>query len=143
LVKIRPHAFFEADFPDDTVWDDKTDQVALPGGQAITAAISEMLRKAGYTVTEPENEFDHGWTFDAELNSMRVWFQVQEFGECFLATGSGGFWKFTKKSKQFYAATLNTLNAALKSDPRFRKILWHNRTPPRGEVGWPNPTGED
>jgi hypothetical protein len=138
-MKIRPLAVFVADFPDDAVVDDN-DYIVIASGRGIADAISSMLRKAGYELTEPEHEPEHGWTFYAKGEKTKMWFQVQDIvTECYLSTENMMPFKFRRSVKQAYVAFMKTLNAGLNADPRFRNVLWHTRMNPPGEVGVSDP----
>ncbi|HEY3697327.1 hypothetical protein [Phenylobacterium sp.] len=140
-MKVRPVVRFEADFPDDSICDEDGFVIGW-GGRNVVDAISEVLRKAGYALTEPEEEPEHGWTFHANRHGTEVWFQVQAAGEYYLDTVHMGLFKFTRKSKQAYVNTLNLINAWIQQDPRFRNIHWHTMGMPPEEMGTSGPVVE-
>jgi len=139
-MKIRPLAIVKADFPDDSIEDDN--DIVQFEGRGVATVLAEMLRRAGYVVTEPEHQHEHGWDFYAEIGKRRFWFQVQIADECYISSAIQNWFSFRKINKRAYAAALATLNSGMKADPRFRDILWHSKLSPPGEVGWKNPVAE-
>jgi len=139
-MKIRPVAIVKADFPDDSI-EDEFDIIQFPG-RGIATALAEILRRAGYVVTEPEHQHEHGWDFYADLGKRKFWFQAQVADDCYVHSAIQNWFSFRKINKQAYAAALATLNSGMKADPRFQEVLWYSKLTPPGEVGWRDPVVE-
>lgn len=121
MVKLRPNVWFEADFPDDTVYAEDGNELQF-AGQAVAQAVAEMLKARGYCVDEPENEYEKGWSLNAYRQRQRFWIQVTFIDDYILQT-KDMTWRLWPNRAAFIAF-LSDLEGGLKSDPRFSNFRW-------------------
>ncbi len=121
---IKPSAEFQSHFPDDIVEEDG--EIVQYPGKAISEAIADHLRGAGYEVTAPEHQHERGWDFWVKAGRGKVWMQVSDIGETIiLVTQMMGLIALTPWGVKHHAHGLSALNAALQADPRFEQVLWY------------------
>jgi hypothetical protein len=116
---FRLHAHFKTTIPDDMIESDDGEIIQFPG-KAVSEAISEMLRGAGYVVSDLDNQMERGWEFIAELDRRTVWLLICEMDEFLLQTGA------MDATRDFHAELLMKLNEAIRMDARFTQLRWVN-----------------
>jgi hypothetical protein len=128
MISIRPCAIFHADFPDDQIEHGR--DIIRFGGRGVTTAIAGMMADLGYSVSKPEHEGEHGWTFEVNDNGRRLGFQITNIDDDeFLLISEQAYYyeKTAGRRTPFHTEGLNHLNSALARDPRFRDIRWYLR----------------
>jgi hypothetical protein len=123
VMQIRPCAEFCADFPDDSVEDDDGEIIQF-GGRGVAEAIAAMLRGAGFEVSAPEHQHEHGWDFEVEAHGRRTWFQISLIDDFILQSKFYGSFFTGGRDKKLYAEVLTRLNDGLVADPRFTNVRW-------------------
>jgi hypothetical protein len=135
METFRPCALFHADFPDDHIEDD--DRIIQFWGRGVTEALAEIAAGPGRTVSAPQHEHEHGWTFDVVADNARVWFQVSNMeDDVFLLISKG----YRRNHAALHLEVLNAIQAALSQDARFRQLKWYQQKELfAGFVGAENP----
>jgi hypothetical protein len=129
MLKIYPMAEFDADFPDDTEYDEAGEVVVFPGRNVATA-IAELFERAGYKCTGPLDDEVHWGYHVTVLERPSMWFGVHTFedGEYYLfAKDASPLDRFFPSAKRKYHAYLRELGRLLSEDPRFRNLRWFSR----------------
>ena len=67
----RGFVTFDADFPDDSEWNEKGD-LLVPRGRAIAEELRAELRLRGCSCTEVNQHSFYGWSFDATYDCFTV-----------------------------------------------------------------------
>jgi hypothetical protein len=144
VVKIRPCAEFLADFPDDMIEEDG--EIIQFGGCNVSEAIAEILRRAGYDVSTPEYQGDHGWDFIVKSKQRRIWMQISDVdgSRYTLMSEDLSMSAFWNSNKRLYADVLERLNSELGNDPRFQPLVWlESDELLSGVAGAPSPVVEE
>jgi hypothetical protein len=143
-LQFRNFVHFDADFPDDSVFDSKNNPV-VPGGKAIANSLVAALSQRGIhtsTVTQWE---DYGWYFHVYRGRCRVWFLLQAGWLLFSKARTPLVdWLRFKSCKAEHLATLQAINECFAQDSRFSRALWYSRSeyerrdkgPGATEPGW-------
>ena len=132
MVKVWPNVWFDADFPDDTVYDESGDELQF-AGQAVARTIAELLQARGYELEEPQNEEHLGWSFIAYRLGESFWMLLTFIDGYILQTKDRAWRVFSRQGE--YLDFLTDLEACLKSDPRFSNLRWWVKD-------WPPDEGE-
>ena len=124
---IRRIAEFQADFPDDQVWDGN--HAAILGGHGVSAAIKEMLNRHGFEVGYLQHDPPYGWRFIARVDGTPIRLQVTDLGDHFIldTKDNSGLFARGKRSRQGHARLLKTLHEAFGGDSRFASVTWWER----------------
>ena len=130
MNELRVFVTFNADFPDDTKWNDSGDMV-IPGGQTIAEVLKQALESHGCTCSCVYQHSHYGWTFDTTCDSFT--------SQCVLAAAEGA-WLLQLVPKRSLVSLLTgkshvakirlaqtCVHTILKSEDRFSEILWHTR----------------
>ena len=72
----RTYVTFNADFPDETVWDEN-DEIRIPGGKHIIDMIWGELGKSKFKITSPEQHSYYGWAFEIRDGDATMWLLLQ------------------------------------------------------------------
>jgi hypothetical protein len=127
-MKIRSAALVYSDFPDDAVEDESG--IIQFGGRGVAEAIAELFRRAGYDVTQPEHQEEHGWDFTVTFKRRPIWIQITNMGDPHMLLQSAdveAFTRFLGRNRRIYAEALTWLNDAFAADPRFHTIFWYEK----------------
>lgn len=133
-MTIRQIADFNADFPDDAVWDENDEPVVL-GGRGVAETVAIYLAGFGCDVSAPEHTPPYGWRFEARGGEARVWIQVTDLTDnIVLATKDNRPFleRVFKRANAEHATLLMKLHQALARDVRFSNIKWWDRYDSRG-----------
>ena len=115
---------FDADFPDDAVWDDKGNLV-IPPGRGITDYLSERISGQGIPCSKPAQHSFYGWAFDAVMDGVGIWCLIQGVDHWVLLTEIRRALLdrlLRRKHEQELSAFLDAINQILNKDPRFSSI---------------------
>lgn len=142
MMERRNFVTFDADFPDDTQWNEYGD-LLIPGGRIIAKAICEKLQERGVICSEVYQHSYYGWAFDANIDNFRVW--------CLLQVGNAWLFSF-EEQKPLTSRLLGLSNTTgfdnfqmkvhdiLTGDKRFSNVLWYTRADyESGRRGSPSP----
>lgn len=127
MTSQRTFVTFDADLPDDSVFNDGGD-IEVPGGRNVSERLAEQLRLQGWSVSCPEQRDYYGWEFTGELNGIESWMLIQS-GESWLLIIEGRkkriFWfpKASEPSKE----SLKRIDEALQVCTSFRHVSWHTK----------------
>lgn len=143
-MSVKPWAVFVADFPDDTVEDER--DILTFGGRNVAVAIGEILKQLGCEVTAPEYAGEKGWEFDCQFKGQRAWCLISSFYPTFFMNfdDPSVLRSSRRKNEPIYEEIAEKLSAALAHDPRFHDIQWYSRedgppAPPDGaDAGAPD-----
>jgi len=126
---VRTFATFEADFPDDGVFD-AAGNCITPAGKSVTKALAAMLRSQGARTTEVLQHSFYGWQFTVEMNQHHAWFLLQGTAPWLLLsqTRPSFLEKLTfKKTSDWHRSILQAANDCLARDNRFRGMRWYTK----------------
>lgn len=124
---LKDCAAFEASFPDEAVWSDEGDLV-VPGGNAISTAVFDILKAASISTTEPKQHSYYGWLIVAKSEGVRVECLLQDLEPWILLTeAKGGIFK-KRERFEFHRKVLQALRSGLERDSRFSSVDWATRT---------------
>lgn len=138
MVKPISKVWFEADFPDDTIYRDNGDEAQF-SGQNVSQAIAKLLAAGGYQMTEPESWDENGWSMDAHKDGRRFWILVTAIDDYILQT-KNMTWRLWPDRAAF-ARYLLDLHSMLSGDPRFHNLRWFaDEWPPLEAEMFPIPT---
>ena len=128
-MKFKRFIVFEADFPDDAVWDE-AENLLSPGGKTVLQALVSALGQCGFQTRELYQHDDVGWDAFATAKSCRFELTIQGGGPD--STCPWLFiWRPTrtlidillfKNRREQCEAFLKTLETSLRSDPRFKNV---------------------
>jgi hypothetical protein len=76
IANERTFVTFDADFPDDSEWDEN-ENISVPGGRALAAWFRERLLERGVGCSEPAQHSFYGWQFDVCVGKRAVTFVLQ------------------------------------------------------------------
>lgn len=146
-MKVRERVELRADFPDDSIEDDR--DIIQFGGRNIAEALGEILQRLGCEVSPPEYAGDHGWEFVFHTGGLRLWCQVTDMDEeaiLIFQDLSGGIrdgWFRPRRPNPVFADLLTRVNAALALDPRFSEVLWYPLSGSSKTPGAKEPVSEE
>jgi hypothetical protein len=107
--------------PDDTEWDGN-DEVAVPGGHALTCAIKDGLSASTESCETPNQRSFYGWEFTFRFNGHPFITVIQATDSWLLICEPEG-----KADETTTTTVLELLNRIITSDTRFSDIKWHFR----------------
>lgn len=125
------HTFvtFEAEFPDDAVFDSGGD-IQVPGGKNVAEAIVGSLRTRGTNVTEPAQHSYYGWKFTARAGNESFDFVLQYPGPWLLLSqrAESLMDKLRQpRSEDTHRKVLEAVATILEHDHRFRRQSWFTK----------------
>jgi hypothetical protein len=137
-MDLRNFVTFEAQFPDDAVWNE-AGKPLVPAGHGIAIAFQVRLKERGFKCSEPKQHKFYGWSFEALSERVCIWLLFQ----------GGGPWLLIAEPKrsilaQFFGRgrgpdfeeSLGILHEILRSDKRFSNARWFTRSEyERGKEG--------
>jgi hypothetical protein len=135
------HTFvtFEAEFPDDAVFDARGD-IEVPGGKNVAEAIVYSLRTRGVEVTEPAQHSFYGWKFTAHAGDESFDFVLQ-YPDPWLLLSQRVESLMDKlrhpKSEDTYRKVLVEVSTVLGQDGRFRRQSWFTKEEYESDVSRP------
>jgi hypothetical protein len=128
-TSVRTFVTFEADFPDDSVWDAK-ENLMVPGGRVLATWLRERLQDRGLECSGVAQQRFYGWRFDATVRDEPV--------ECILQGGHP--WLLISEPKTSLLGRLvghvdrsalevvaSSIHDILKRDLRFSSVRWFTR----------------
>jgi hypothetical protein len=121
MVNPRPNAWFNADFPDDTVYDDDGNEAQF-AGRNVAEAIAKILTARGYSVDVPENWDENGWWLRARGKGCSFSVLITAIEDFILQT-KDMTWRLWPDRAAF-VEFLRHLQAGLNADPRFSQLRW-------------------
>jgi hypothetical protein len=125
-VSVKPWAVFVAEFPDDTVEDER--DILTFGGRNVAVAIGEILTRLGCDVSAPEYAGEKGWEFGARFKGRRVWCLISSFHPTFFLNFDDPPALLSRgKDAPAYEEIAQKFSAALAEDPRFHDVQWYSR----------------
>jgi hypothetical protein len=135
------HTFvtFEAEFPDDAVFDSRGD-IEVPGGKNVAQAIVESLRTRGTDVTQPVQHSYYGWkfmacagseSFDLVLQYPGPWLLLSQRVESLMDKLRH------PKSEDTHRKILEEVSTILGQDRRFRRQSWFTKEEYESDVSRP------
>ena len=144
LMERRNFVEFDADFPDDAVWDEDGNNL-VPGGQAIAEYLRNQLRERGLPTSKLVQHHFYGWAFEISSEEVDVWCLLQGGGDWLLIVdprlslierlvGSSRLSGFDK--------VRSILHDILSNDSHFAKVMWYTRRDyesGRSDRGQPSP----
>ena len=126
----RGFVTFDADFPDDSEWNDNGD-LLVPGGQAITKELRKGLEHRGCSCTEIDQHSFYGWSFDATHDCVTVFFVLATVEEKWLLQVEPERSLLSRLMCRSNAADVESLqmliHEVLHSDKRISTVLWYTR----------------
>ena len=129
MSDLRNFVTFEADFTDDTEWDDD-ENLVVPGGKNVATTIHGHLVKRGTACTEPEQHGFYGWAFEVGQGSARICIVLQFAGPWLLIADprrSIADRLLGRRRSDEVSSFLATLRDTLEADNRFRSIQWYTK----------------
>ncbi len=117
---------FDAEFPDDTVWDAKGIPL-VPGGKAIAEAIRAALVKKGLALSAVEQHSFYGWAFGAPVGNEIL---LQFPGPWLLTVERRpGFWNrlLGRADDRAPSALVEAVRDVIAADVRFRIVRSYSR----------------
>lgn len=126
---LRTFVTFEADFPDDDVWNDDGFRV-VPGGKAIALAIRDALSKRSFQCSGVRQHRFYGWAFDLAVNDTQFLCLIQ-VGDPWLMIcepQSSLFRRlFGRTADDESVVAVTVLHDVLAEDPRITAMQWFSR----------------
>lgn len=143
VTQIRCCARFVTSIVDEGV-EDEQDWVEWPG-RVVSGAIVQLLRDAGFEVTNPTHEAEHGWDFTVRHAKRTIWVEVTDLGAYILQTKvTDSFDPFLKRRRAAHIDVLRALAEVLAKDSRFDEIGWFSKGDLDPDAkGEPTPVSEE
>jgi hypothetical protein len=126
---IRNFCSFNADFPDDSQ-ENERDDIEIPAGRNLAAALVESLRGSGVQVSDPYQHSFYGWAVDIRTDKCTIQCLIQNPQPWLLiveARRSLGDRMTGKRHDGALSQALHTIQQAMNTDPRFTPIGWYTR----------------
>jgi len=129
-ISVRTFVTFEAEFPDDAVWD-RRENCIVPGGKGIACTIREALMAHVTDCSVVRSHSFYGWAFDVSIGKCRFvcviqgsepWLLICEKEDTSLLEK---LWRRTHDER--LAAAVNAVHVVLTNDPRFTAVQWFTR----------------
>jgi hypothetical protein len=133
----------DAQFADDTIWNEAETQIVQTEGQAMARTVAALLTANGAEVTEPVDHLEHGWELEVRWRSGRFFMQVSQLGNTaiiIMRDRTLGLLARLLRRSSPYPALLLMVHDAISSDDRFRNIRWHPFIIRQGVRGALSPT---
>jgi len=136
---LRTFVTFEAEFPDDAVFDSRGD-IEVPGGKNVAVAIVESLRTRGMDVTWPAQHRFYGWKFAACAGNDSFDLVLQYPGPWLLLSQrvESPMDKLRRpKSDNTHRKLLEEVSTILEQDRRYRRQSWFTKEEYESDVSRP------
>jgi hypothetical protein len=119
-VSVRNIAEFGADFPDDSI-EDERGLVRYPG-LGVAEAMAQMCRDMGFHALAPEGEAELGWVFDVHVGRRRYWFRLSDLGDRIILISRDMTRYEPTPGDVGHEDLLRRLDAAIQADGRFGSL---------------------
>lgn len=122
MIAVRRYAEFQADFPDDHIWNDDETDVVQTAGKAVAEALADILQGFGCTVHELEDNVGHCWDCYFSYEGLGLWFHLFGSEDCVF------FLQEPPRARPDYTLHLNVLlqlNEQMRADGRFHDLRWY------------------
>lgn len=73
---VKSYITFEADYPDEAVWDNNGIMI-VPDGRSVVAAIASILKENGYRTSDIFQHSFYGWAVDVNGPEGNFWCMAQ------------------------------------------------------------------
>lgn len=122
---VRSFAIFHSDFPNDSA--ERNDQIVVPGGRNILAAICGHLEAHVPPIRPAQHSF-YGWTAGFPIGKVNIWLLLQCPDPWLLIVESRASWWTGAKSKEgALLEGINLVSTAIKLEPRLKQVQWMNK----------------
>jgi hypothetical protein len=120
---VRNIAQFRAEFPDDSIEDERG--FGRYPGLGLAEAMAQMCRDMGFRVPAPEGEMELGWVFNVHVGKRRYWFRLSDLGDRILLVSRDMTRYEPTPGDIGHEELLRRVDAAMKADGRFSDIAWY------------------
>ncbi len=126
---IRNFITFEADFPEDGVWDE-SDHPIRPSGKLVAESLRRGLMSEGLECSDVTQHSFYGWKFDIafEDSKLECLFQYPE-PWLLITEMHTTFWQsfLDRKKENIHQSSLLKIKSVLQGDSRFRRIRFFSK----------------
>jgi len=126
---IRNFVTFDAEFPDDSQWDEQGN-LLIPGGKNIAEFFRRQLQEKGFSCSDTSQHSHYGWAFDAVSEKIQVWCLLQTYDTWLLILEqkkSIVHRLFGSHNNSSFDVFQDKIQEILTMDRRFSKVLWYTR----------------
>lgn len=124
MIKLHKFVTFEADYPDDSQWDDQDNQI-IPDGKTIAEFLAKELSEAGFPCTAVKQHSFYGWLWEATIASKQFCLVLQCPGPWLLISQprlSLSDRLLCRKHLQLHQRLLETIDSILHQNRRIKTV---------------------